>query len=157
MLTYGQSGYFEGWEGQTRDSYCPQIASPSNSPAKSKHDSAEPELLPTACSRPRRPGSIRRDAQIEPSERLTSKTRRYGIVPYASTSPGKAATAQLDHLLNDAMSNTEDILSAMYDPGWDVNSLQQWYRSTPQGPADLALFKIMFSLRYTLDEPSPVA
>ena len=44
----------------------------------------------------------------------------------------------------------------MYNPNWDLSSLQKWYKATKQTPADLALLKIMFSLRYTPDECSPL-
>lgn len=84
------------------------------------------------------------------------KARRRGIVPHADLALGDDAITRLDSLLNDSMSNTEDILAAMYSADWDAASLQKWYEQSTQSPADLALFKIMFSLRYTLDDPSPL-
>jgi len=80
------------------------------------------------------------------------KKKRHGIVPYADTQPGEVAMAQLNGLLQNPMSNTEDILGAMYNSEWDISSLQRWYEQSAQTPSDLALFKIMFSLRYTPDE-----
>jgi len=77
-------------------------------------------------------------------------------VPYADPKTGEGAVARLDSLLQNTMSNTEDILAAMYSPDWDAASLQDWYEQSARGPSDLALFKIMFSLRYTIDEPSPI-
>ena len=68
---------------------------------------------------------------------------------------GKEAVHRLNDLLQNSMSNTEDLLGAMYNPQWDAESLQNWYEQSAKSPADLALFKIMFSLRYTIDEPSP--
>lgn len=159
------SGYFGDWEGHSRDSYCPQIASWESPPTKPKSpDASAPELLPTACPRPQRPASMRRDAELDFSSKHTShrsstassKTKRYGIVPHASPTLGEEAAARLDNLLRNSLSNTEDILAAMYNPNWDVASLQKWYKATSQSSADLALFKIIFSLRYTHDEPSPL-
>jgi len=77
-------------------------------------------------------------------------------VPNADPQTGEDAVARLHGLLQNSMSNTEDILAAMYSSDWDATSLQKWYDQSPQGPSDLALFKIMFSLRYTIDDPSPI-
>lgn len=74
------------------------------------------------------------------------------MVPYADSFPGDQAITQLNKQLENSMSNTEDLLAAMYNPGWDIASLQKWYEQSSRTPADLALFKIMFSLRYTPDE-----
>jgi len=154
------SGYFEGWNGKSRDSYCPHIASASSSPTRSQNSDEtptfEPELLPSACPRQSRPQSIRRDAEVEQPTKAARRSKRYGIVPYADPQTGKEAVARLDSLLQNNMSNTEDILAAMYSSDWDAASLQDWYEQSPRGPSDLALFKIMFSLRYTIDEPSPI-
>lgn len=155
-----QSGYFEGWDGKSRDSYCPEIASTSSSPTRSHNSeetpTLEPELLPTACPRQSRPQSIRRDAELEQPNKTARRSKRYGIVPSADPQVGEEAAARLDSLLQNPMSNTEDILNAMYSSDWDVASLQTWYEQSARGPSDLALFKIMFSLRYTIDDPSPI-
>lgn len=154
------SGYFEGWDGQSRDSYCPEIASASNSPTRSQSTEEtptfEPRLLPTACPRQSRPTSIRGNAEPEQPNKAVRRSKRYGIVPYAESQAGERATVRLNSLLHDPMSNTEDILAAMYSSDWDISSLQDWYEQSARGPSDLALFKIMFSLRYTIDNPSPI-
>lgn len=101
---------------------------------------------------------MRRNAEIQQSPLLPPKrTKRYGIVPYADPNTGNHAVTNLNTVLDNSMSNTEDILAAMYSPDWDASSLQRWYDQSRKGPSDLALFKIMFSLRYTLDEPSPIS
>lgn len=77
-------------------------------------------------------------------------------MPYADPLAGKEAVLRLNDLLGNSMSNTEDILAAMYNPDWDAESLQNWYEQSAKCPADLVLFKIMFSLRYTVEDPSPL-
>lgn len=74
----------------------------------------------------------------------------------STPSTGDAAASELDNVLRNSNSETEAILAAMYNPDWDLSSLQKWYKSTQQTPADLALLKIMFSLRYTPDDCSPL-
>lgn len=159
---FQKSGYFEGWDESTQDGYCPEIASASNSPTRTDQSDETPKydadsLLPSACLGKTRPMSIRRNAEIQqsplPSRR---RTKRYGIVPYADPDPGNVAVTNLNDLLHNSMSNTEDILAAMYSPDWDAASLQKWYDQSQKSPADLALFKIMFSLRYTIEETSPL-
>jgi len=99
---------------------------------------------------------MRRDPEPEQPTKTARRSKRYGIVPYAEAQAGEQATARLNGFLHDPMSNTEDILAAMYSSDWDISSLQDWYEQSAQGPSDLALFKIMFSLRYTIDDPSPI-
>lgn len=93
---------------------------------------------------------------VEQPTKAARRSKRYGIVPYADPQIGEEAVSHLDSLLQSPMSNTEDILAAMYNPDWDAASLQKWYEQSSRSPSDLALFKIMFSLRYTIDEPSPI-
>ncbi|KAK5076340.1 hypothetical protein LTS08_006971 [Lithohypha guttulata] len=158
------SGYFDGWTDQAQDNYCPEIVSASNSPTRSAESDKTPlfdpeGLLPNACPRSSRPASVRSGANVAAStqpSRRSMKARRRGIVPHADLALGDDAITRLDSLLNNSMSNTEDILAAMYSADWDAASLQKWYEQSTQSPADLALFKIMFSLRYTFDDPSPL-
>ena len=77
-------------------------------------------------------------------------------MPYADEVAGVNAAAALDKQLSNPLSNTEDILAAMYSADWDATSLQKWYEHSQKTPADLALFKIMFSLRYSADDTSPL-
>lgn len=157
------SGYFDGWDGWSKDSFCPQIVSQNSSPARSNqvqqleetpkaHTKMEEQLLPTACSRRRRPISVRMEGSYMSPMPRPVKKKRFGIVPLADTFPGDEAISQLNKQLDNSMSNTEDLLAAMYNPGWDIASLQRWYEQSSRTPSDLALFKIMFSLRYTPDE-----
>lgn len=163
-LTYTKSGYFDGWDQQTRDDYCPQIAaSTDNSPVRAGHASTpvpkfvqdDEELLPTACPRRRHRSEGHRDAKLARNKRTTISTKRFGMVASADPHSGDVAINQMNTSIQNAMSNTEDILSAMYNPDWDVASLQKWYHQSAQTPADLALFKIMFSLRYTVEDVLP--
>lgn len=156
-----QSGYFEGWQDQSHDSYCPEIASASNSPKRTTSSEKtltfhSDELLPSACPRRPRPASVRRDVGFDDVPKPPKRTKRHGIVPYADDQVGEEAVSQLNMMLDNSMSNTEDLLAAMYNPAWDAASLQKWYSQSRKGPAELALFKIMFSLRYTTENPSPL-
>ncbi|KAJ9653562.1 hypothetical protein H2198_007282 [Neophaeococcomyces mojaviensis] len=151
------TGYFEGWQGDSQDHFCPQIASQNNSPSRTKenqHDQSlvEEDLLPTACSRRQRPTSVRMEGSYLSPITRPAKKKRFGIVPHADSYTGNEAIARLNGLLQSSMSNTEDILAAMYNSEWDISSLQKWYEQSSRTPSDLALFKIMFSLRYTPDE-----
>lgn len=110
------------------------------------------ELLPTACPRRRHRSEGNADAKRHRSKRSTINTKRFGMVACADPETGDEAITQLNESLQNNMSNTEDILSAMYNPDWDVASLQKWYHQSLKTPADLALLKIMFSLRYTTEE-----
>lgn len=159
-----QSGYFEGWDHQqTRDNYCPQIASPSDSPVRAGHASTpkfvddDDELLPTARPHRRHRSEGNADAKHKRNKRATINTKRFGMVACADPQTGDEAITQLNTSLQNSMSNTEDILSAMYNPDWDVASLQKWYHQSSKTPADLALLKIMFSLRYTAEEIVPIS
>lgn len=157
------SGYFDGWDGWPQDHFCPQIVSENTSPARSANiqlpkepqqpnSKQEEHLLPSACARRRRPVSVRMEGSYMSPMPRPVKKKRFGIVPLADTLPGEEAISQLNQQLEDSMSNTEDLLAAMYDPRWDIASLQRWYEQSSRTPSDLALFKIMFSLRYTPDE-----
>lgn len=115
------------------------------------------ELLPTACPRRRHRSEGHKDVKLSRSKRGTISTKRFGMVASADPHPGDTAIEQMNISLLNSMSNTEDILSAMYNPNWDVASLQKWYHTSAQTPADLALFKIMFSLRYTVEDITPTS
>lgn len=159
------SGYFEGWDQPTKDNYCPQIASASNSPVRAGHASTpapkfmddHEELLPTACPRRRHRSEGNADAKYHRSKRSTINTKRFGMVACDDPQTVDGAISQLNKSLHNSFSNTEDILSAMYNPDWDMASLQKWYQQSPRTPADLALLKIMFSLRYTAEEFVPTS
>lgn len=118
------------------------------------------DLLPTACPHRRHRSEGHHNERHQNQEKThrrrgTISTKRFGMVAAADPHPGDVAITQMNTSLLNSMSNTEDILSAMYNPNWDVASLQKWYHASAQTPADLALFKIMFSLRYTVEDVIP--
>lgn len=160
---FTQSSYFESWESQQQDDYCPQIASVNNSPSRPAHSTDtrmlddDDDLLPAAVTRKQRNSDhdmMDLPQQSRPARQSArqSKVKRLGIVPYADSKPGECAVQQMNELLFNSSTSTEDILGAMYNPNWDLQSLQQWYNNSYRTPADLALYKIMFSLRYTPEE-----
>lgn len=154
-----QSSYFGNWEPPRQDDYCPLIVSADSSPSRPTHGRdgllfyEADDLLPSAC--PRKSQGLEctmAEATYKRNTVRQSKAKRMGIAPRADSQPGKDAARRMDQLLYDTSSSTEDLLAAMYNPSWDLKSLQQWYDNSQQTPADLALYKIMYSLKYTPEE-----
>lgn len=172
-----QSSYFENWDTQSQDTYVPQIITTSssrwhneashhahsksehsarwhNEPSHHAHSKSEQINLPPPTKK-RRPGV----SSVPPPQRkpmhAESKAKRYGLVSHGNVQTEDEAISRLDGLLNNSSAATEDILAAMYNSSWDVASLQRWYQKSKRSPSDLALYKIMFSLRYSPEDSTP--
>lgn len=151
-----QSSYFENWDARSEDTYVPHIVTTSssrwhNETSHHAHSKSENINLPPPTKK-RRPGVT----SVPPPQRkpmhAESKAKRYGLVSHGNVQTEDEAISRLNGLLNNSSATTEDILAAMYNSSWDVASLQRWYQKSRRSPADLALYKIMFSLRYSPED-----
>lgn len=153
----GWSSYFEGWEPKEQTgSFVTEIVRPTsskwineNGPHKYSR-SAEISLPP--APKPRRPEIKSTPPASRAPVHVSTKSRRYGLVSMGDPKIEDEAINKFNVLLQNSSASTEDILAAMYNPTWDVAALQRWYQASPKGPSDLALYKIMFSLRYSPEE-----
>lgn len=159
-----QSSYFENWDVQSEDTYVPQIITTSSSRwhnetshhTTSHHTHSRSEQIKLAPPTKKRRPAV---ASVPPPQRkpmhAESRAKRYGLISHGNVQTEDEAISRLDSLLNNSSAATEDILAAMYNSSWDVASLQRWYQKSRRSPADLALYKIMFSLRYSPEDTTP--